>query len=102
LHSRQITLTGTGLILHLFNFHEIQGANSGGNQMFADSSLIEEVGNTAYEYEKVYYGCFHCALKALREYLDLGDGLTFKTASAFSRISSANPSIESFLVDILV
>jgi C_GCAxxG_C_C family probable redox protein len=52
--------------------------------MSVDRKLIEEVGNTAYEYEKVYHGCSQCVLKALQERIDLGDGLAFKAASALA------------------
>ena len=52
--------------------------------MSDDSKLIEKAGNAAYEYEKTYHGCSQCVLKALQDTLDLGDGLTFKAASALA------------------
>lgn len=52
--------------------------------MPVDSEFIEGVGNTAYEYEKTYHGCSQCVLKALQDQLGLGDGLTFKAASALT------------------
>ncbi len=46
--------------------------------------IIEDIGNTAYAYEKTYHGCSQCVLKALQDHLDLGDDLTFKAASALA------------------
>lgn len=46
--------------------------------------IVEEVGRTAYELERIYHGCSQCVLKALQDHLDLGDGLTFKAASALA------------------
>ena len=48
------------------------------------AKIIEDVGNTAHEYEKTYHGCSQCVLKALQDHLDLGDDLTFKAATALA------------------
>ncbi|MEM2533445.1 MAG: C-GCAxxG-C-C family protein [Candidatus Nezhaarchaeales archaeon] len=48
------------------------------------SELIEKIGRAAYYYEKIYHGCSQCVLKALQEHLQLGDGESFKAASAFA------------------
>jgi C_GCAxxG_C_C family probable redox protein len=52
--------------------------------MSIDRELIEKVGNTAYEYERVYHGCSQCTLKALQEHFHLGNGPVFKAASALA------------------
>lgn len=49
-----------------------------------DRELIENIGNTAYNYEKEYHGCAQCVLKTLQEYLNLGNGDAFKAAHAFA------------------
>ncbi|MEM3703368.1 MAG: C-GCAxxG-C-C family protein [Candidatus Bathyarchaeia archaeon] len=46
--------------------------------------LVEKIGKSAYEYEKIYHGCSQCVLKALQEHLHLGNGDAFKAASALA------------------
>jgi len=50
----------------------------------SDNELIEEATNLAYEYQKKYYGCCQCVVKALDDSLGLGNGLTFKASTALS------------------
>ena len=49
-----------------------------------DRELIENIGNSAYNYQKEYRGCSQWVLKALQEHLKLDDEGAFKAASAFS------------------
>jgi C_GCAxxG_C_C family probable redox protein len=46
--------------------------------------LLEKIGKTAHNYERVYHGCSQCVLKALQEHLQLSDGEAFRAASAFA------------------
>ena len=46
--------------------------------------LLENIGNTAYNYEKEYHGCSQSVLKALQEHLKLGGEGAFKAASALA------------------
>lgn len=52
--------------------------------MSIDRNFIEQIGNSAFLYEKTYHGCSQCTLRALQDHLALGDDLTFKAASAFA------------------
>jgi len=49
-----------------------------------DRELLENIGNAAGNYERVYHGCSQSALKALQEHLKLGNGEAFKAASALA------------------
>ena len=46
--------------------------------------LLEKIGKTAHNYERVYHGCSQCVLKALQEHLQLSDGEAFRAASALA------------------
>ena len=50
----------------------------------SDNELIEEAANLAYEYQKKYYGCCQCVIKALDDSLGLVNGLAFKASTALS------------------
>ena len=46
--------------------------------------LVTRIGETAYEYERVYHGCSQCALAALQAGLGLGNQESFKAATALA------------------
>jgi len=43
--------------------------------------LLNQVEEAAHNYEKEFHGCSRCALKALQDHFDLGDGATFKAST---------------------
>jgi C_GCAxxG_C_C family probable redox protein len=46
--------------------------------------LVAKIGETAYEYEKVYHGCSQCVLAALQDHLGFGNRDCFKAATALA------------------
>jgi len=42
--------------------------------------LLDQIEKAAHDYEKEFHGCSRCTLKALQEYLELGDLRTFKAS----------------------
>lgn len=45
---------------------------------------ICKIEESAYEYEKLYGGCARATLRALQEYLGIGDGEAFRAATPFA------------------
>ena len=43
--------------------------------------LLNKIERAAYDYEMDIHGCSRCALKALQEHLDLGDGISLKAST---------------------
>ena len=66
----------------------VSNSNEGGTKMSLqpelDRELLENIGNTAYNYEKEYHGCSQCVLRALQEHLGLDSEGAFKAASALA------------------
>lgn len=48
------------------------------------AELVSKIGQTAYEYEKVYHGCSQCVLRALQDNLRVGNRESFKAATALA------------------
>jgi C_GCAxxG_C_C family probable redox protein len=43
--------------------------------------ILDLIEKEALDYEKRYHGCSRCAMKALQDHLDLGDGSLFKAST---------------------
>lgn len=48
------------------------------------AELLNRIEESAYEYEKAYHGCSQCVLRAIQDHLKVGNGATFRSASALA------------------
>ncbi len=46
--------------------------------------LLNRIEQSAYNYEREYHGCSQCTLLAIQDHLNVGDGATFRSASALA------------------
>ncbi len=50
-------------------------------EQFSREELLNEIQETAYNYEKEFHGCSRCVFKALQDHLGLGDGSALKAST---------------------
>jgi C_GCAxxG_C_C family probable redox protein len=48
------------------------------------AELLDRIERSAYRYEKAYHGCSQCVLRAIQDHLRVGNGATFRSASALA------------------
>ncbi len=53
-------------------------------EQLSNAELLDRVEESAYNYEKAYHGCAQCVLLAIQDHLEVGDGATFRSASALA------------------
>jgi C_GCAxxG_C_C family probable redox protein len=50
-------------------------------RQLSKAEILNQVEESAYNYEKAYHGCSQCVLRAIQDHLKIGDAATFRSAS---------------------
>ena len=53
-------------------------------RQLSKAEILDQVEQSAYNYEKAYHGCSQCVLRALQDRLKVGNRETFRSASALA------------------
>jgi C_GCAxxG_C_C family probable redox protein len=53
-------------------------------RQLSKAELLNQIEKSAYKYERAYHGCSQCVLRAIQDHLKVGNGATFRSASALA------------------
>jgi C_GCAxxG_C_C family probable redox protein len=53
-------------------------------RQLSKAEILNQVEQSAYNYEKAYHGCSQCVLRAIQDHLKVGNRDTFRSASALA------------------
>jgi C_GCAxxG_C_C family probable redox protein len=53
-------------------------------RQLSKAEFLDRIERSAYRYEKAYHGCSQCVLRAIQDHLRVGNGATFRSASALA------------------